>query len=65
MSLRQLGNRMGISAQSVMEIEQREVDGSITLKSLKEAANAIEMKLVYAIIPKKDVRIYSLCAIIL
>ncbi len=54
MSLRQLGNRMGISAQSVMEIEQREVDGSITLKSLKEAANAIEMKLVYAIIPKND-----------
>ena len=54
MSLRQLGNRMGISAQSVMEIEQREVDGSITLKSLKEAANALEMKLVYAVIPKNE-----------
>lgn len=54
MSLRQLGQRMGISAQSVKEIEQREVDGSITLKSLKEAAGALEMKLVYAVVPKNE-----------
>jgi len=51
MSLRQMGNRLGISAQSVKEIEQREADGSITLRSLNDAANALSMKVVYAIIP--------------
>ena len=54
MSLRQLGQRMDISAQSVKEIEQREADGSITLKSLKEAASALDMKLVYAVVPKNE-----------
>ena len=36
------------------EIEQREADGSITLKSLKEAASALDMKLVYAVVPKNE-----------
>ena len=54
MSLRQLGNKMEISAQSVKEIEQRECDGSITIRSLKEAANALEMKFVYAVVPKDE-----------
>lgn len=53
-SLRQLGSRLGISAQSVKEIEQREADGSITLKSLREAANALEMKVVYVVLPKDE-----------
>jgi predicted DNA-binding mobile mystery protein A len=54
MSLRQLGTRLGISAQSVKEIEQREVDGSITIKALREAANALEMKVVYVVLPKDE-----------
>lgn len=54
MSLRQLGMRLNISAQSVKEIEQREIDGSLTLKSLQEVADALEMKLVYAVIPKNE-----------
>ena len=54
MSLRQLGERLGISAQSVKEIEQRESEGSLTLKSLREVANVLDMKLVYAVIPKDE-----------
>ena len=54
MSLRQLGNRLKISAQSVKEIEEREVHGSITIKSLQEVANALDMKLVYGFVPKKE-----------
>ena len=54
MSLRQLGNRLKISAQSVKEIEQREANGSITIKSLREVANALDMKLVYGVIPKNE-----------
>ena len=54
MSLRQLGNRLKISAQSVKEIEEREANGSITIKSLREVANALDMKLVYGFVPKED-----------
>ena len=52
MSLQQLANRISITKQSVQEMEQREKDGSISLKSLREAANALEMELVYGFFPK-------------
>lgn len=52
MSLRQLAERMNITPQSVYEIEQRESNETITLKSLREVANAMDMKLVYGFIPK-------------
>ncbi len=54
MSLRQLGERLKIKPQSVMEIEQREVTGSITIKSLRDVANALDMKLVYGFVPKDE-----------
>jgi predicted DNA-binding mobile mystery protein A len=54
MSLRQLGNRLRISAQSVKEIEEREAGGTITLNSLRDAANAMDMKLVYGFVSKHD-----------
>ncbi|MGP8215374.1 MAG: mobile mystery protein A [Bacteroidia bacterium] len=52
MSLRQLGLRLKVSPQSVKEIEQREADGSITIKTLREAAAGLDMQLVYGVIPK-------------
>lgn len=52
MSLQQLAARLNITRQSVQEIEVREQEGSITLKSLKEAAHALDLELVYALIPK-------------
>lgn len=52
MSLQQLANRISITKQSVQEMEQREIDGSISLKSLREAANALDMELVYGFVPK-------------
>lgn len=51
MSLRQLGNRLSITPQSMKELEQREKDSSITLKSLKEAGKALNMQLIYGFIP--------------
>ena len=50
-SLQQLGTKLSISKQSASEIEQREQDGNITLKSLREAAQAMDMKLVYGFVP--------------
>ena len=52
MSLQQLGNRMNVSLQSIGEMENREANGTITLNSLKEMANALDMRLVYGFIPK-------------
>ena len=51
MSLKQLGNRLSMSAQGVKDLEKREAEGSITLKSLKEAGEALNMKFVYGFVP--------------
>jgi predicted DNA-binding mobile mystery protein A len=51
MSLRQLGSRMGITAQSVKEIETREKLGSISINSLKQVGMALDMRLIYGFIP--------------
>jgi len=52
MSLQQLANKLSITKQSVQEIEVREKEGTITLKNLRETANALDMHLVYALVPK-------------
>lgn len=54
MSLRQLGSRLNITAQSVKEIEDREAGGTITLNSLSDTARALDMKLVYGFVPKHE-----------
>lgn len=51
MSARQLGKRLNLTRQGIHEIEKREADGSITIKALRETAEALEMKLVYGFIP--------------
>lgn len=51
MSMQQLGKRLSVTKQSVMDIERREQEGAITLKSLREAARALDMQLVYGFIP--------------
>ncbi len=52
MSLQQLAGKLKITKQSLRELEMREKEGSITLKSLRDAANALEMELVYGLVPK-------------
>lgn len=51
MSMQQLGNRLNVSKQAVMDMEKREKDGSITIKSLREIARAMDMQLVYGFVP--------------
>lgn len=52
MSLRQLGNRMRFSAQNIKQIEEREANGTISINSLREVANALDMQLVYGFVSK-------------
>lgn len=54
MSLRQFGERMNITSPSVRELEHREAQGTISLKSLKDAARALDMKLVYGFVPRNE-----------
>jgi len=51
MSLRQFSERLGVSPQAVNGYEEREKEGTITIKSLEEAGRALNMKLVYGFVP--------------
>jgi predicted DNA-binding mobile mystery protein A len=53
MSLRQLGQRMSITPQSVKEIEEREKNGTVSVKVLRQVATALNMKFVYGFIPSE------------
>ena len=53
MSLQQLAKKLDITKQSVQEIEKREKDGAVTIKSLKEIARILDMQLVYGFVPKE------------
>lgn len=50
-----LAERMGVSRQAVSRLEQREADGSVTLKALEQAAHAMGGRVVYAIVPERSI----------
>jgi predicted DNA-binding mobile mystery protein A len=52
MSMQQLGNRLSISKQAILDIERREKEGTITIKLLKEVGRVLDMHFVYGFIPK-------------
>ena len=52
MSLRQLGNRMGITPQSVKEIEEREQYETISIKVLRQFGKSLNLKLIYGFVPQ-------------
>lgn len=52
MSLRQLAVRLSVSPQNIRKLELSEKEGLISLKSLRETAQALNMQLVYGFVPK-------------
>ncbi|MCB0463451.1 MAG: mobile mystery protein A [Flavobacteriaceae bacterium] len=52
MTMAQLGSKLNITRQGVKSIEKSEANGTITLNSLKDVANAMDLNLVYALVPK-------------
>ena len=52
MSSQQVAKRLSITRQGVQDMERREKNGSITIKALREVANALDMQLVYGFVPK-------------
>ncbi len=53
MTAKQLSQRLGISAAGVIQLEEREPKKKVTLESLERAANAMDCRLVYALIPNE------------
>jgi len=54
MSLRQLGDRMGITPQSVKEIEDRERNGTVSIRVLQQCGRALGMTFVYGLVPAEQ-----------
>lgn len=52
MTMAQLGTQLNITRQGVKNIEVSEANGRISLNSLKDVAHAMDLKLVYALVPK-------------
>ncbi len=52
MSLQQLANKVSITKQSLQKMEQREKEGAISIKTLREVARVLDMDLVYGFVPK-------------
>src|SRR5271168_4737605 len=53
MTTKQLGRRLGVSQPRIIELEQSEVSGSVTLHTLQRAAEALGCRLVYALVPER------------
>ena len=53
MTTAQLGKRLGVSQQRAAMVEKAEVDGSITLKSLEQAAQTLGCRVVYVLYPEE------------
>jgi predicted DNA-binding mobile mystery protein A len=53
MTTKQFGNRLGVSQPRIVELEQSEVSGSVTLNTLQRAAEALGCRLVYVLVPNK------------
>jgi predicted DNA-binding mobile mystery protein A len=53
MTTTQLGRRLGVVQSRVVAIEQAEAKGTITLNSLEKAAQALDCRLVYALMPRQ------------
>jgi len=54
MSGMQLGKRLGISQQGVAELEKSEVAGSVSIKTMQKAAEALDCIFVYAVVPRES-----------
>ena len=53
MTTAQFGKRLGVSQPRIVELEQSEVSGSVTINTLQRAAEALGCRLVYALVPER------------
>jgi predicted DNA-binding mobile mystery protein A len=56
MGVNQLAQRLRVDPTAVIHLEKREAAGKVTLESLRRAAEALDCRLVYALVPEEDLR---------
>ena len=56
MSARQLAERLGVAQQAVARIEQDEIDGSVTIKTMRRIAEQLNCQFVYGFVPKTSLK---------
>jgi predicted DNA-binding mobile mystery protein A len=57
MTLPQLAQRLGVTRSRVVKIQQAEISNALTLRTLKETANALGCDFVYALVPRKPLQV--------
>ena len=60
MSAEQLAHRLALSRSRIIQLEHAEIRDAVTLRSLREAAHALECELVYAIVPRSNSALESI-----
>src|ERR1700737_133371 len=53
MTTAQFARRLGVSQPRIVELEQSEASGSVTLNTLRRAAEALGCRLVYVLVPEQ------------
>ena len=56
MTSKQLAHRLQTSQSAIIEYEQREIAGTISLGTLRRAASAMDCDFVYALVPRRPLR---------
>ena len=54
MSGKQFACRLGVAPPRITALEKNEISGSVTLKTMQKAADALECDFVYAIVPRDN-----------
>ncbi len=52
MTMAQLGGKLSMTRQGVRKIEESEANGTITINTMKDVAAALDLQLVYSLVPK-------------
>ena len=54
MSGKQFARRLGVAPPRITALEKNEMSGSVTIKTMQQAADALECDFVYAILPREN-----------
>jgi predicted DNA-binding mobile mystery protein A len=53
MKYRQMGERLGMSPQGAKQLEESEIKGTVSLRTMKAVAQAMDMDFVYGFVPRE------------
>lgn len=54
MSGKQFARRLGVAPPRITALEKNELSGSVTIKTMQQAANALDCDFIYAIVPREN-----------